>query len=227
MKRVNKEGPIVLGEGHHHSMLDINQLATAAKAGTLVDVSPSLEFAKGHVAGSINIPIGMLAAWAGWLVDYDLPTFLICKPEQLEEAARILHKIGVEEIAGGFNAHEVRESGVANETYTAVTPAELFETIDSGDLQLIDVRSRDEWNEGHIEQAEHRFLGRLPANLGDLSADKQLAVHCLSGGRSAIAVSVLQAAGFKNVLNLSGGYTAWKSQGLPSVKSTPAMSGRA
>ncbi|WDQ17146.1 MBL fold metallo-hydrolase [Rhodopirellula sp. P2] len=221
MKRVNKEGPRILGAGHHHSMLDLGQLADAVKSGTVVDLTASAEFAKGHVPGSINIPLGMLAAWAGWLVDYDKPTHLICKPEQLEEAARVLHKIGVENIVGGFDAEQVRSSGLATEVYATGTPADLSAAIEAGEVKLIDVRSSEEWNEGHIEQAEHRFLGRLPDNLRDLSGDQKIVVQCRSGGRSAIGVSVLQAAGIKNVVNLTGGYTAWKSAGLPSVKGQP------
>ncbi len=219
MKQVNKEGPRVLGEGHHHEMLDIAKLDAVLESGTVVDLSASPEFAKGHVPGSINIPIGMLASWAGWLVDYERPTYLICKPEQLEEAARVLHKIGVEEIVGGFDLAKVRSSGRAIEEYANGTPRDLFSSIESGQASLIDVRSNEEWNEGHIEQAEHRFLGRLPDHLSDLPIDKKLVVQCRSGGRSAIAASLLQAAGFKNIVNLTGGYTAWKSDGLPSVKS--------
>lgn len=217
MKRVNKEGPVVLGKDHHHEMLDVAKLSEALAAGTVVDLAPSPEFAKGHVPGSINIPIGMLAAWAGWLVDYGRPIYLICKPEQLEEAARLLHKIGVEEIVGGFNSAEILASGAAIETYATGTPADLSSLIDAGKVKLIDVRSNEEWTEGHIKQAEHRFLGRLPDHLEDLSDDKTIVVHCRTGARSAIGVSVLQAAGLKNVVNLTGGYMAWKSEGLPSV----------
>ncbi|TWU64582.1 MBL fold metallo-hydrolase [Crateriforma conspicua] len=219
MKRVNKEGPKVLGEGHHHSMLDVAKLSSAIEEGTVVDLTPSTEFAKGHVPGSINIPIGMLAAWAGWLVDYDKPTYLICKPDQLEEAARVLHKIGVEEIVGGFDAEKVRSSGLANEVYATGTPADLSHAIESGQVQLLDVRSDEEWKEGHIEQAEHQFLGRLPKNVSQLPQDKKVVVQCRSGARSAIGVSVLQAAGLKNVINLTGGYMAWKADGLASVTS--------
>ena len=224
MKRVNKEGPKVLGKGHHHSMLDVAKLSSAIKQGTVVDLTPSAEFAKGHVPGSINIPIGMLAAWAGWLVDYEKPTHLICRPNQLEEAARVLHKIGVEEIVGGFDAKQVRASGLAKEVYATGTPADLSSAIESGEVQLLDVRSDEEWKEGHIEQAEHQFLGRLPKNIDQFPQDRKLIVHCRSGARSAIGVSVLQAAGLKNVVNLTGGYMAWKADGLASVKSQAAMS---
>ncbi|MFK8111576.1 MAG: rhodanese-like domain-containing protein, partial [Rubripirellula sp.] len=227
MKRVNKEGPVILGADHHHEMLDTSELAKALQSGTVVDLSPSPEFAKGHVPGTINIPLGMLSSWAGWLVDYDRPTYLICEPSQLEEAARVLHKIGVEQIKGGFDASKTRQSGLASEVYATGTPADLASSIESGDVKLIDVRSKDEWNEGHIKQAEHRFLGRLPKFLDELPRDEKLVVQCRSGARSAIGVSVLQAAGFKNVVNLTGGYTGWKADGLASVKPDPAMSGQA
>ncbi|QDS94551.1 Beta-lactamase hydrolase-like protein [Roseimaritima multifibrata] len=218
MKRVNKEGPAILGAGHHHKMLEAGAITEAIKSGTVVDLTPSPEFAKGHVPGTINIPLGMLAGWAGWLVDYDRPTYLICQPEQLEEAARVLHKIGVEEIKGGFDTDEIRKSGLATEVYATGTPADLAPSIKAGDVKLLDVRSNDEWNEGHIEQAEHRFLGRLPTVLDQIPSDEKLVVHCRSGARSAIGASVLQAAGFKNVVNLTGGYMAWKAEGLESVK---------
>jgi hydroxyacylglutathione hydrolase len=224
MKRVNREGPRILGAGHHHKMLDVTGLRDALKSATVVDLTPSPEYAKGHVPGTINIPLEMLSAWAGWLVDYDQPTYLICKPEQLEEAARLLHKIGVERIAGAFDTGVVQSSGMATEVYSTGTPADLFHSIEAGEVKLLDVRSEEEWNEGHIEQAEHRFLGHLPKYLDELPRDAKLVVQCHSAARSAIGVSVLQAAGFKNVVNLTGGYTAWKSDGLPSVTSQPAMS---
>ncbi|EMB16577.1 MBL fold metallo-hydrolase [Rhodopirellula europaea] len=224
MKRVNKEGPRVLGEGHHHQMLELAELHGALKSGTVVDLAPSSEFAKGHVPGAINIPIGMLATWAGWLVDYDKPTYLICKPEQLEEAARVLHKIGVEEIVGAFDADRVRSSGQANEVYSTAKPAELLPRIESGQVTLVDVRSNEEWNEGHIQNASHHFLGRLPSRLSELPKDKTVVVHCLSGARSSIAASVLQANGVKDVINMEGGYKAWVQADLPKQKETVALS---
>ncbi|MEZ6090810.1 MAG: MBL fold metallo-hydrolase [Pirellulaceae bacterium] len=225
MKRVNKEGPRVLGADHHHSMLDVDGLFDALKAGTVIDLAPSVEFAKGHVPGSLNIPVDMLSAWAGWLVDYSRPTYLICKPDQLEDAARLLHKIGVEEIAGAFDVDDVMASGHATETYGCGTPMELHDAIVSERVHLIDVRSNEEWKEGHIEQSDHRFLGRLPSLFDDLPEDKTLVVHCLTGARSAIAASILQAAGLKKIVNLTGGYGAWKAAGLESVKPSLSVSG--
>lgn len=218
MKRVNKEGPRVLGPGHRHQMLDMADLPSAIEAGTVVDLRPSDDFAKGHVPGTINIPSPMLAAWAGWLVDYQKPTYLICDPCELEEAARVLHKIGVEEIVGGFGAEELESSDLPREVYKTAQPADLASKIEAGQVRLLDVRSQEEWDAGHIEQAAHHFLGRLPDRVEGIPADQTVVTQCRSGARSAIAASVLQASGIKDVVNLTGGYAAWKQAGLPSVQ---------
>jgi len=218
MKRVNKVGPRILGAGHHHSWLDVSQLDHAIKTGTVVDLTASTEYAASHVPGTINIPLKMLAAWAGWLLDYDRPVYLIGEDNQLEEAARILHKIGVEEIAGGFKSQSIRSSGLATGSYASATPAELAPSIESGEVAVVDVRSDAEWQEGHIAQAAHHFLGRLPQQVDQLPQDKSIVVQCRSGARSAIAASVLRAAGHDRVINMTGGYAAWKASGLPSQK---------
>jgi hydroxyacylglutathione hydrolase len=222
MKRVNKVGPRVLGAGHSHKLLDVKELAAALKAGTVVDLSASNEFAAGHVPGSINIPQSLLAAWAGWLVDYQRPTYLICSPHQLESAAGMLHKIGVEEIAGAFDMAAVQAAGLATESYPSGTPQELRHKIEAGQVQLVDVRADTEWAEGRIEQAEHRFLGRLTKNLAGLNKETPIVVQCRSGVRSAVGCSVLQSQGFKNVINLTGGYLAWTGAGYPTTKSSKA-----
>lgn len=223
MKRVNKEGPRVLGANHHHPLLTIESLPAAVADGNVVDLRPSKAFAESHVPGTLNIPLPLLASWAGWLLDYDKPAWLIAQPDDVETAARILHEIGVERIEGAFPVEEVSQSGLATESYQAGTPEELQPQIASGQLRLIDVRSQHEWDEGHITQAEHYFLGRLPRTCSELDAQATWAVQCRSGARSSIAASVLQAAGIKDVVNLTGGITAWNKANLPTVsESSPS-----
>lgn len=223
MKRVNKEGPRLLGANHQHAKLSIDQLSTAVEQGNVVDLRPSKQFAEAHVPGTLNIPLPMLASWAGWLLDYDKPTWLIADADDVEAAARILHEIGVEQIEGAFEVDHLSQSGLANESYKTGSPAELQEQIESGQLRLIDVRSQAEWDEGHIAQAEHYFLGRLPENTAQLDPQSTWAVQCRSGARSSIAASVLQSAGIKDVVNVTGGITAWEKAGLPTVtESSPS-----
>lgn len=214
MKRVNKEGPRVLGDAGLPNQQPIVDLVAARDTGTVIDLSSSDEFARGHLPGVINIPTSMLAGWAGWVVDYAKPVWLIASPDQLPEAMRVLRKIGLDDVRGYFDANEVCDAGPARQQYANSTPQELAPRIASGDVTLLDVRSDEEWNSGHIPRAEHRFLGRLPSHLADLPKNMPLAIHCLGGARSAIAASLLQAAGF-NVINMTGGFNAWQQAGLP------------
>lgn len=213
MKRVNKEGPRIIGKEGLPEFLELARLEKAVSEGSVVDLSPSVQFASGHVPGTWNIPLGMLAAWAGWLLDYSKPVYLIGEEGQLSEATRVLRKIGVETLQGAFDVRAVRNSRLANECYASATPAELANRIMRREVQLIDVRSDAEWSAGHIAGAEHRFLGRLPDNLSATDG-KPIVAQCQRGARSAIAASILQAAG-KEVINMTGGYQAWRAAGFP------------
>jgi hydroxyacylglutathione hydrolase len=82
-------------------------------------------------------------------------------------------------------------------------------------LQLLDVRSPDEWKSGHIPNARHIFLGELRECLGKLDRTKPTAVYCDSGYRASIATSILQQAGFACVCNIPGSWQAWRNAGFP------------
>ena len=82
----------------------------------------------------------------------------------------------------------------------------------SRDIQLIDVRTPDEFHNGHIANAENiNYMSHsFKTNLERLDKNKAVYVYCHSGGRSAKAANVLVKAGFKKVYDLKGGYSAWK-----------------
>ena len=212
MKQVNKEGPRVLGDESPDRLGD-EHLEEAQRSGVLVDLSSSEQFAAGHVPGALNFPLNMLAGWSGWVLDDSEPVYLIGEPSQFPEAVRVLHKIGVEKIGGLFERDALGDSGRTKQTYASVPPAELAQPIANGDVVLWDVRSDSEWKQERIEQAEHHFLGRLADNL-PTAESKPIVVQCYSGGRSAIAASLLQAAG-KQVINMAGGIAAWRRAKLP------------
>ncbi len=213
MKRVNKEGPKVLGEGGLPPTLDVSTLVEVARNLMLIDTSPAESFAQGHVPNTINLPAGAVAKWAGWFIDLDKPVCLITSPGQLPEVTRVLRKIGVDHIAGVFDPNAVKEASLRTQSYHSASPVELEPEISSGELTLVDVRSENEWNEGHIAQSQHVFLGHLQDRAGEYTGHK-VVTQCLAGGRSAIAASILQAAGAE-VVNMDGGITAWKNAMLP------------
>jgi len=97
-----------------------------------------------------------------------------------------------------------------------ITAAELKQELDQepGSIQIVDVRRKPEWDQGHIAGALHKPLDRVAKMLGDLDRTKPVVVHCKGGYRSAIACSLIQRAGFQNVTNLIGGLDAWQATGL-------------
>jgi hydroxyacylglutathione hydrolase len=87
-----------------------------------------------------------------------------------------------------------------------------------GSIQIVDVRRKPEWDQGHIPGALHKPLDRVARMLGDLDRAKPVVVHCKGGYRSAIACSLIQRAGFDNVMNVIGGFDAWVACGLPAAR---------
>jgi sulfur-carrier protein adenylyltransferase/sulfurtransferase len=81
----------------------------------------------------------------------------------------------------------------------------------------IDVREREEWDEGHLPAAVHVPRGHLESRIERASPDKArpLVVYCASGSRSAFAAKTLEELGYEHVLSLAGGFTDWKRNGLP------------
>lgn len=109
-----------------------------------------------------------------------------------------------------------------------ISPQELLDKLkNKEDMLLLDVREHGEFENGHIKGAHLVPRGIIeavadpayPRHLPELAAarDRQVVVYCATSGRSAMAAAVLQMMGFKNVLNLDGGYTRWVGEGMPEV----------
>jgi molybdopterin/thiamine biosynthesis adenylyltransferase/rhodanese-related sulfurtransferase len=92
----------------------------------------------------------------------------------------------------------------------AVTAADLAARIAAGeDLYILDVRQPEEEVEGTIPGAHLIPLATLPGRLDELPADREIVVHCRSGGRSGRAVKLLREAGYSRAVNVAGGINAW------------------
>ncbi len=98
-----------------------------------------------------------------------------------------------------------------------VSPAQARDLQAQGAI-LLDVRADAEWRAGHAPKARHIPLGRLPARLRDMPANRTVITVCRSGHRSARAAALLARDG-RDVVNLTGGMLAWARAGLPVVSS--------
>jgi len=216
MKKLNKEGPPLLERipAPARAPQSAQTLASWIEQGQVVDVRSAPEFAQGHVRGSINIPHNKsFVTWAGWLLDYDRPIYLLCTEEERALVIRDLQSIGLDFVKGTMDPAVLSDLKQAGElqTYTEVSVEDASAMLEQGSVHLVDVRNDSEWEEGHIDGAQHIMLGHLAERVTELPTDRPILVQCRSGARSAIAASILQAHGVKDVRNLLGGYDAWVS----------------
>lgn len=214
MKKVNKEGPVILGEPKLPQKLNTDILLDLSARETVVDTSVSTKFADSHVEGTLNIEPQYIAMWGGSLLDYSRPLFLISGSHDLSEVTRVLHKIGFDQIDGYFDPEEVASSGLKTKATLQKTPQQLAGQIKSNEIKLIDVRSVVERDAEMIPGSIHCFLGTMLKNLELFDATKTYAFHCQTGGRSTVAASIAERAGVKNIINVRGGIEAWKAAGL-------------
>ena len=86
--------------------------------------------------------------------------------------------------------------------------------IDKSDVQLVDVRTPKEYKEGHIEGAENIdiFSDDFLMQFEHLNKEEPVYIYCRSGNRSAKASKMLSETGFKQIIDLKGGYKAWTSE---------------
>jgi hydroxyacylglutathione hydrolase len=217
MKKVNKVGPRVLNGQPNPTQMQADRLPQLVEAdAVVVDTRSAERFAAGHVAGTLNIPLDLLGGWAGWLLEYDRPFYLIVEPNALGAAIHALTYIGLDDVAGYFDPAALdvlAEHGVELQAYDMATPDELADDIDRGDVMLVDVRGKGEWEEGHIPGAQHYMLGYLLDTADEIINGKPIVVQCQTGVRAAIGASILQAKGARQVINMTGGYNAWKTAG--------------
>lgn len=96
--------------------------------------------------------------------------------------------------------------------------AEVHQTLESGkDIQLLDVRTAEEFNEGHVAGAMNVSVTDEGFEEGvvSLNKEKPIYVYCRSGKRSAKAAEILSELGFKVIYDVEGGITAWRNAGFP------------
>lgn len=221
MKALNSAGPEPVDERLRPPLLDVEDMAEKMDAGAeVIDLRDHLGFGGGHLPGAFGLGAGpKLATWAAWVVPYGTPLLLVAEDdEQAEGAVRELVRVGLDRVEGlldgGIEAW--RKSGRRLEEIPQQTPPELWQRLETGEpIQVLDVRSDEEWEEeGRIEGALHVYAGELQDHLDELPRDRTLATICGSGYRSTVASSVLQRHDF-DVINVSGGMTAWRRADLP------------
>ena len=185
----------------------------------ILDVRDAAEYAKGHLAGSINIGLsGQYATWAGSVLNSTKPIVIIAEPGREQEAALRLGRIGFDHVKGylkdGMGALAQRQDLVW--PTERVSPPMLAEELASQNPPVVvDIRTPREWNAGHLNGSINVPLAQLQQRIDEVPHDRKIAVHCAGGYRSSIAASILHQHGITNLIELAGGITAWEAAKLP------------
>lgn len=193
---------------------------------TILDVRTAAEYGAGHIPGSVNIGLaGQFAIWAGTLIPIGAPIVIVSDSEaKALEAVTRLARVGHENVkgylAGGVAAWNA--AGFELATVPQITVTELNDQLNEAtQLQVIDVRRAPEYAGGHVPQAITAPLQSLEKTIAALPLDpaQPTAVICAGGYRSSAATSILEQHGFSNLLNVTGGTSAWVAAGLATAKS--------
>lgn len=217
MKRINRDGPRVLGEmGLPVRMADDRLDALLSEGAVIVDARPADAFAAGHVAGTLSIPMTRaFTTWAGWLIPYDTDFYLIGDEAEVTEAVRDLAMIGLDRVSGIFTPDAVaarRSSELGR--IERIDTERLAQRLRRDEVTVLDIRGAAEREEVRIPGSVHVPLGYLAERLTEVPSGRPLVVHCESGSRSPIAAAILAAAG-RPALDYLEGIRGWLEAGYP------------
>ncbi|MCU1253949.1 MAG: beta-lactamase domain protein [Candidatus Angelobacter sp.] len=227
--QINRAGAPALAELRDLPPIAAPELEELLQQGVFVlDVRPNSDFAAAHVPGSVNIALsGQFASWAGTIMGLSArPVLIADTPEQYAEARLRLARVGIEDprgfLPGGIAAW--KHAGFPVAAVPQITVQELSRQR-SQNLQVLDVRREGEWQAGHIEGAQWFPLDNFKISAPELDPSAAMAIHCQGGYRSMIACSLLQRAGLEDVVNVTGGFDAWREAALPVEVSQPEEQG--
>jgi rhodanese-related sulfurtransferase len=186
--------------------------AALAAGAVLDDARDQLEFAAGHVTGSINVPWdGRMAETIGSVLTPEQRVVIIAPEGQEQEVATRFARIGFDNVLGYVPdpeayllAHQDRVQRASR-----LTTAQVEAAVASDDVQVVDIRNAGELEAGMLPDARHIPLAELARRSGELDPAKPVIVYCAGGWRSSVGASLLRAQGFRDVSDILGGYSAW------------------
>ncbi len=220
MRTQNLAGVPELGVVGEPPALTAPEVAAQQHDGALVlDARAPEAYGGGHIPGALNVGLGSaFATWAGTVLPDGAEVLLVLdRPADLPEATWQLLRIGYPPprgwLRGGMTAWRTAARPV--QSTPQITVHELKDRLDRGEITLLDVRQPDEWHAGHVPGAGYITGAELPERLGEVPSSGPVAVTCGSGFRSSVATSLLAHHGRTDVVNVTGGMTAWNNADYP------------
>ncbi len=187
----------------------------------VLDVRNEKDFVKGHIPNSIFIGIhGVFAPWVGALItDLKQPILLVTPEGKEKETVTRLSRVGYDNtlgyLEGGIDAWKTAKKDI--ETINSISAEEFYKHSKNENINVLDVRKDGEYKSEYLEgdYVQHFALDYINDNMNHIDKNKKYYIHCAGGYRSVIAVSILKARGFDNLIDIAGGFAAIKNSGLP------------
>jgi hydroxyacylglutathione hydrolase len=223
MEEYNLNGPPLLSKLANPKPLSLLEFEEemAEKNLMVIDTRLPYAFAGAHIPDSQSLWLGGTSVYPGWLLDTNqYIVFVLERPQDIDIVTPRFRRLGFDNmcgfLCGGMN--EWQESGKPIRSFGTMSAMELRGKLGGGEVLLLDVRDPPEWVEdGYIEGATRLFFADLPEKADSLPNDKPIAVTCSVGNRSSIASSILERKGYRNIINVLGGMTAWANLGYPTI----------
>jgi hydroxyacylglutathione hydrolase len=217
MRELNWAGPRLRRDIEPPRPLAPESFAAAAteEGSVVVDVRDAAAYAAAHGEGALAIPFRpAFPTWLGWLVPPEARLLLVLDGAPLDDVVEACLLVGVERFGGYLDGgiEAWRSAGFPVRSLPAIGPEDTVPWMRTGAAPL-DVREPDEVERGAIAGSVAVPLGDLPRRLDDVPGGRPLLVYCASGMRSTTAASILERAGVGPVVNLRGGYGAWREAG--------------
>lgn len=220
---MNKKGYQSFEEVLSHGTKSLNpdEFEALAKAtGALIlDTRKDKDFAEGFIPQSINIGLGGdFAPWVGTLlVDVKHPIILVAEQGREKEAVTRLSRVGFDNVIGclqgGFDAWQ--KAGKQTDTILRITAEQFAKEVVIGESKIIDVRKEGEYAAEHVAESYSRPLAYINAWINEIQPLQRFYLHCAGGYRSMIAASILQARGYRNFIEVEGGFNAISKTDVP------------
>jgi hydroxyacylglutathione hydrolase len=220
--RMNREGydsfSSVLKQGTRALSAEAFEAAANETDALIIDTRDPQVFANAFIPNSINIGItGTFAPWVGTLItDVNQPILIVSEPGREEEVITRLSRVGYDHtlgyLKGGIEAW--KKAGKETDSIVSVNTEELDKALrENQKAVLLDGRRASEYRSEHIVDAENLPLDYLNDNFHQIKKDKTYYVHCAGGYRSMIFVSILRARGYRNLVDIRGGFADLKKTG--------------
>jgi hydroxyacylglutathione hydrolase len=178
--------------------------------GQLLDVRDVHAYAAGYAHGALNVPVNgsSLGTKAGFLLDAEQPVTLHAdSAEQAQQAATQLRAVGLLDLAGYMlelkTPEQLRPMGIE----------ELEALVAQDAVEVIDVREKDERDDGYIPGSRHIPYRLVRAYRDELQNGRPLVTVCTTGARAAVAASALAVEGVEARPVLDGGMEDWEARG--------------